>query len=240
MNINLLIFKILGISFWCVISFLLLFCLITNLMYILNHKKELKHLFKIHKEHKLRDVSQIIVHFFIIFLFIFLNLSCYMDIKTPKRLPNQNYQDKMKLVSNLNQATILDYKLENKTNTGSIEDFMNSIIRRTTSVKLYAYSYDGIQTQNFSKFEIEKKNMREIENNPTVFFTNYNSMFSVIKFKSGCAFYDDENVLNSDCVILIDGNGPKPPNVHNDDRAYLYIKGDEIPAKIVPEKSLRM
>ena len=129
--------------------------------------------------------------------------------------------------------------IENKTNIGSIEDFMNSIIRRTTSVKLYSYYYDGIQTQNFSKFEIEKKNLSEIENKPTVFFTNYNSMFTVIKFKNGCTFYDDENVLNSDCVILIDGNGIKPPNVHNDDRAYLYIKGDEVPAKIILEKSLR-
>ena len=64
-------------------------------------------------------------------------------------------------------------------------------------------------------------------------------MFTVIKFKNGCTFYDDENVLNSDCVILIDGNGIKPSNVHNDDRAYLYIKGDEVPAKIILEKSLR-
>ena len=239
MNINFLILNILGISLWCVISFLLLFCLITNLMYILKNKKELKHLFKIHKEHKLRDISQIVVHSFIISLFIILNLSCYIDIKTPKKLPHQSYHDKMKIVSTLYQATILDYKLENKTNIGSIEDFMNSIIRRTTSVKLYSYYYDGIQTQNFSKFEIEKKNLSELENKPTVFFTNYNSMFTVIKFKSGCAFYDDENVLNSDCVILIDGNGVKPPNVHNNDRAYLYIKGDEVPAKIVPEKSLR-
>ena len=49
----------------------------------------------------------------------------------------------------------------------------------------------------------------------------------------------EENILNSDCVILIDGNGIKPPNIHNEDRAYLYIKGDEIPVKIIPEKSLR-
>lgn len=208
-------------------------------MYILRHKSDLKYLFKISREHKLRDVSQIIVHFLIIFLFIFFNLSCYIDIKKPKKLPNQNYHDKMKIVSNLNAATTLEYALENRTNIASIEDFINSIIRRTTSVKLYAYYYDGIQTQTFSKFEVEKKNLSEIEGKPTVFFTNYNSMFTVIKFKNGCAFYDDENVLNSNCVILIDGNGLAEPNEHGKDRAYLYIKGDEVPAKIVPEKSLR-
>lgn len=239
MNIIYFVLSIIAIILLCIIPLSILLCFITNLLYILKHKSDLKNLFKINENHRGRDTSQIIVHFFVIFLFIILNLSCYVDIKTPKKLPLRSYYNKMKIVSILNEATILDYKLENKTNIGSIEDFMNSIIRRTPSVKLYAYYYDGIQTLNFSKSEIKKKNLNEIENKPTIFFTNYNSMFSVIKFKNGCSFYDSENVLNSDCVILIDANGIKPPNVHNADRAYLYIKGDEVPAKIVPEKSLR-
>lgn len=229
----------LGIIFWVIIIFLLLFCLITNFVYIIKHKKELKYLFKIDEEHKFRDISQIIVHSSIIIFLIILNLSGYIDIKAPKTRPIDDYQTMMKVVAQINQATLLDYQLENKTNIGSLEDFMNSIIRRTNYVSLYSYNYDGIKTQNFSKPKIKNHNLSEIENKPTIFLDSYGSMFSVIKFKNGCSFYDDENVLNSDCVILIDRNGVKPPNEYKKDRAYLYIKGDEIPAKIIPEKFLR-
>lgn len=222
--------------FWGIIIFLLLFCLITNSVYIIKHKKDLKYLFKIDEEHKFRDISQIIVHSSIIILLIILNLSIYMDMKIPKTRPFDDYHAMMKVVAHINQATLLDYQLENKTNIDSLENFMNSIIKRTNSVSLYSYHYDGIKTQNFSKQKINKYNLSEIEGKPTIFLDSYGSMFSVIKFKNGCSFYDDENVLNSDCVILIDGNGTKPPNEYKKDRAYLYIKGDEIPVKIIPEE----
>lgn len=211
-----LFLQIIGIIFPIALLVGVIYLFISSLITIIKKRKQLNNIFKISKEHKIRDVIQIVFHSLVyICILAFCFTICY-ETNKPHYPTNRSIESNSvrKAVSTLNQAIMLEFALEG-TEISKIEtqdDFIALFERRIDTT--------------------EKKKLPEKYQKKEYFQTGDGIIYSITKFEKGCKVVDIENPMNSSCVIEFDINSDKEPNKLNVDIFQTIVDGDNM--KILP------
>ena len=171
-----------------------------------------------------------------------------------------------KSVSSINQAITLNYALENKVDTGSLEKFATMFTKRVSTIDVrylevapykvkewkhyddpHTYTYKTVKHpyKEYSKKEIRDFKLSEYKGKPII-QTADGMLFMFKKFAPGCKFVDTENPENSDCIMVVDVNGIKKPNEMTTqsqrpkDRYEVVIWGNENKATVLNKEQQKV
>ena len=166
----------------------------------------------------------------------------------------------------INQAITLNYALENKVDTGSIEEFATMLERRMSVIDLRYleiapykvkrrihhddpnnFTYETVEYpyKEYSKKEIFDYKLSEYKNKPII-QTADGMLFMFKKFTPGCKSVDTENPENSDCIMVVDVNGFRKPNemttqcVRPKDRYEVVVWGNENKATVLNKEQQKI
>lgn len=174
---------------------------------------KLKYIFKVSKNNKAKDISQILIIIFLSIISIGLFTYCFKTT-TYKCPPGpcggiECRHQFIRVVSSLNQAVTLEKKLEGHVSYDSAKDFANVLLKRfSISDTWYIKNNSKFPYKNFSDKEIKKNNLEEYVNKPIILCTD-DIAFLIAKFEPGCKKVDRAVLENSSCLIDADFNGLK-------------------------------
>lgn len=215
---------------------------------ILSNKK----IYKISKEHKLRDSIEILSIFILLILIIYLPFKINYVISHPHCVETTR-TGVQRALSTLNQILSLQYAYKEKM-PETLDEFTDVFQKRASCISVYNVKNikDGeihridkelIKTTDKPSFKIPffTKKTQDIKNKidettaKLPCLQTYNGIiYFVNSYKNGCRKYDLENPENSDCWLTVDVNGFKDPNelVNSDnsnsgDQAIIVIQATE-------------
>lgn len=134
-----------------------------------------------------------------------------------------------KSITTLNSVLKADPEAINSKDEGDFARRLAKIIR-PASVQNF-WNTTGSMSSTFSAVEIQKYNFYPYYKKPSL-TTNEQIMFILYKYEPKCQTVDIENPVNSSCLIVVDINGIKNPNIkdadfNTTDRYDLIIDGNK-------------
>lgn len=134
-----------------------------------------------------------------------------------------------KAITTLNNTLKSDPEAINAKDEGDFARKLAKIIR-PASVQNF-WNTTGSMSSTFSAVEIQKYNFYPYYKKPSL-TTNDQIMFILYKYEPQCKTVDLENPVNSSCLIIVDINGIKNPNIkdadfNTTDRYDLIIDGSK-------------
>lgn len=183
---------------WFIIFALFLFLFSRSLKFLIKERKNIKNMFRLNPKHKIRDIIIIIIQIIsalFIFYFVFIMILFGLAFQPIKHRPDNSIALNT-AIHQLNNAIIYEY---------SINGITFSDIKTKEELKTLFQKHISIQ---------ELPPEYDIEN---CFQATNGIIFKIVKFEEGCKTIDLQKPLNSSCVIEIDVNGQKNPNIVNKD-----------------------
>lgn len=202
-----------------VIFLYLLFCFFNTI------KKSIKLLFskdiyKIDKEHKLRDIIELTI-ISILLVSIFAVIIVIINFFLPRDNCYRKYDyfyysiQTKRCVSVINTAFNLEYKLNKKISLNE-DEFLNFFRNRVAHEEFY-----NIKENSSTKIKkINKKHIKSEKNKNGIdkeladkpCFEVAGALYFINRYQNGCKNVDLEHPENSDCYMTIDLNGFEQPN----------------------------
>ena len=182
---------------------------------------KLKYIFKISADKPVQSVLQIIAILVLILFLVIVCIYSFISIFCPDTGKCDYKTEYRHAISMANQEIMIEEKINGKINYDSAENIAKIFIehRKGNINKVY-----NIQTKYF---DTSKKGLPKEYQNMPAWIDNENRIFVITKFEQGCKIVNQENVLDSSCIIEFDYNGKQKPNTIHQDRFQLIIDGNK-------------